>query len=50
MTVSGITETALYLTFQLEGESFALNVAQVREVLDLSMITRSPVLLILCGV
>ncbi len=42
MTVPGITETALYLTFQLEEESFALNVAQVREVLDLSTITKVP--------
>ncbi len=42
MTVSGITETALYLTFKLEGETFALNVAQVREILDLSTITKVP--------
>jgi len=42
MSVAGITETALYLTFQLEDEIFALNVAQVREVLDLSNITKVP--------
>ncbi len=42
MTVSGITETALYLTFKLEDETFALNVAQVREILDLSTITKVP--------
>ncbi len=42
MTASGIAETALYLTFQLEDEVFALNVAQVREVLDLSNITKVP--------
>ncbi len=42
MTVSGIRETALYLTFQLEDELFALDVSQVREVLDLSPITKVP--------
>jgi len=42
MTVTGITEIALYLTFHLEDEVFALDVAQVREVLDLSQITKVP--------
>ncbi len=42
MSVSGITETALYLTFQLEDEAFALDVSQVREILDLTSITKVP--------
>ncbi len=39
---SGITETAQYITFKLGDELFAINVAQVREVLELSQITRVP--------
>jgi purine-binding chemotaxis protein CheW len=35
-------EAAQYLTFRLGGELFALNVAQVREVLEVSRITRVP--------
>ncbi len=42
MSVEGITETALYLTFILEDERFAIDVSQVREVLDLSKITKVP--------
>ena len=42
MSESKITETALYLTFKLEDEVFALEVGQVREVLDLSPITKVP--------
>ncbi|MEA2083664.1 MAG: chemotaxis protein CheW [Thermodesulfobacteriota bacterium] len=42
MSVSGITETALYLTFILEDETFAIDVSQVREVLDMSRITKVP--------
>lgn len=37
-----ITETAQYITFKLGDELFAINVAQVREVLELSQITRVP--------
>ncbi|MFC1523558.1 chemotaxis protein CheW [Thermodesulfobacteriota bacterium] len=37
-----ITESALYLTFRLEDELFAINVSQVREVLDLDTITKVP--------
>jgi purine-binding chemotaxis protein CheW len=37
-----ITETAQYITFKLGDESFALNVAQVREVLEISQITKVP--------
>ena len=42
MSVSEITETALYLTFILEDETFAIDVSQVREILDLSRITKVP--------
>lgn len=37
-----ITPPAQYLTFKLGDELFAINVTQVREVLDLSEITRVP--------
>lgn len=37
-----ITETAQYITFKLGQESFAINVAQVREVLEISQITKVP--------
>ncbi|HEY9250765.1 MAG TPA: chemotaxis protein CheW [Rariglobus sp.] len=37
-----ITQTAQYITFKLGDESFAINVGQVREVLDLSLITKVP--------
>jgi purine-binding chemotaxis protein CheW len=37
-----ITEQAQYITFKLGGEIFAINVAQVREVLELSQITKVP--------
>lgn len=37
-----ITETAAYMTFQLGSELFAISVAQVREVLEVSQITRVP--------
>ncbi len=42
MPVSSITETRQYLTFKLGEEVFALDVAQVREILDFSAITRVP--------
>jgi purine-binding chemotaxis protein CheW len=42
MNASEITESAQYLTFRLEDEVFAINVAQVREVLDLTKITKVP--------
>jgi len=42
MSTTGITETALYLTFRLEDESFSIDVSQVREVLDMSSITKVP--------
>ncbi len=42
MSVSTITQTAHYITFKLGDELFAINVVQVREVLDLTQITRVP--------
>jgi purine-binding chemotaxis protein CheW len=37
-----ITETRQYMTFKLGAELFAIDVAQVREVLELSQITKVP--------
>ena len=37
-----ITETRQYMTFKLGDEFFAIDVAQVREVLEVSQITRVP--------
>ena len=37
-----ITETSYYMTFKLGGELFAIDVAQVREVLEVPQITRVP--------
>jgi purine-binding chemotaxis protein CheW len=42
MSLTKITETALYLTFRLEKELFAIDVVQVREILDLCTITKVP--------
>jgi purine-binding chemotaxis protein CheW len=42
MGAMGITETTQYLTFRLDEEVFALDIAQVREVLDYTNITRVP--------
>jgi len=42
MSVSGITDTRQYLTFRLGNETFAIDVAKVREVLDLTSITAIP--------
>jgi len=42
MTKTDIIEINQYLTFKLGEEVFALDVAQVREVLDLSTITKVP--------
>ena len=36
------TETSQYITFKLGDEFFAINVAQVREVLELPLITKVP--------
>jgi len=42
MNETGIVKTAQYLTFKLGDEVFALDVIQVREVLDMSQITKVP--------
>jgi purine-binding chemotaxis protein CheW len=42
MSVTEITETRQYLTFKLDDEVFAIDVAKVREVLDLTTITKIP--------
>ncbi|PTY02441.1 chemotaxis protein CheW [Opitutaceae bacterium EW11] len=40
--MNAITEPGQYLTFRLGAELFAINVSQVREVLDLSHVTKVP--------
>lgn len=40
--MENMTETAQYLTFRLEEEVFALDISQVREVLDFTAITKVP--------
>jgi purine-binding chemotaxis protein CheW len=42
MSVEEIKETRQYLTFKLDEEVFAIDVAKVREVLDLSTIAKIP--------
>jgi purine-binding chemotaxis protein CheW len=42
MSVSGIVETLQYLTLKLGEEVFALDVAKVREILELTTITKVP--------
>jgi purine-binding chemotaxis protein CheW len=42
MSVSGITETVQYLSFKLDDETFALDVAKVREILEITNITKVP--------
>ena len=42
MSVSEISETRQYLTFNLGDEVFAIDVSQVREVLDFTAVTRIP--------
>lgn len=42
MSVSGIEETLQYLSFKLGEEVFALDVAKVREILEMTTITRVP--------
>lgn len=42
MSVAGITETVQYLSFKLAEEVFALDVAKVREILELTSITKVP--------
>ena len=42
MTASPITETARYLTFTLDEETYAIEISQVREVLEYAAVTRVP--------
>ena len=42
MSVPGIKETRQYLTFNLGEESFALDVAHVREILEFTTVTKIP--------
>ena len=42
MSVAGITETLQYLTFKLSDEIFALDVGKVREILEITNITKVP--------
>ena len=42
MSVAGITETIQYLTFKLADETFTLDVAKVREILEMVPITKVP--------
>ena len=42
MSVSTITEATQYLSFELGEEVFALDVAQVREILDFTTVTKVP--------
>lgn len=42
MSVDTITEVRQYLTFKLDDEVFALDVATVREVLDFTTVTKIP--------
>jgi len=42
MSVTDINGTVQYLTFKLEDETFALDVAKVREILEQSNITKVP--------
>ncbi|MCP4114314.1 MAG: chemotaxis protein CheW [Desulfobacteraceae bacterium] len=42
MAIEGITETGQYLTFMLNEETYAIDIKQVREVLDFTEVTRVP--------
>jgi purine-binding chemotaxis protein CheW len=42
MSVSSITDTKQYLTFRIGEEDFALEVSNVREILELTAITKVP--------
>ena len=42
MSAPGTMEAAQYLTFKLDNDVFALDIAKVREVLDFTTITRVP--------
>ena len=42
MDLSSSTQTTQYLTFRLDGETFAIEISRVREVLDFTVITKVP--------
>lgn len=42
MATANIMETTQYLTFKLDDEVFALDISQVREVLDFTTVTKVP--------
>lgn len=42
MSVASITEMVQYLTFDLDGETFALEISKVREVLDFTAVNKVP--------
>jgi len=42
MSMENVTESTQYLTFKLDEEIFALDVAKVREILEESSITKVP--------
>lgn len=42
MTTSGISETTQYLSFTLRDETFAVDVAKVREILEFKTVTKVP--------
>ncbi len=42
MSVPGISQTSQYLSFILDQETYAMDITQVREVLDFTRITRVP--------
>jgi purine-binding chemotaxis protein CheW len=42
MSVDGVTEISQYLTFTLDEELFALDIAKVREVLEFASVTKVP--------
>ncbi len=42
MSINDITETTQYLSFKLDEEIFAVDVAKIREILDITTITKVP--------
>ena len=51
MSVQGTTKTSQYLTFKLDNEIYAMDITTVREVLDITQITKVPQMPdFMCGV
>jgi purine-binding chemotaxis protein CheW len=42
MTVAGISEITQYLTFRLDDEIFGMDITTVREILDMTNVTKMP--------